>query len=40
MKIKLITVVSREAGSGARGAFEEIVGFQNRLVAGSTEIRH
>ena len=32
-----IAVVSREAGSGTRGAFEEIVGFQNRLVAGSTE---
>ncbi|MCL2764706.1 MAG: phosphate ABC transporter substrate-binding protein [Treponema sp.] len=32
-----IAVVSREAGSGTRGAFEEIVGFQGRLVAGANE---
>jgi phosphate transport system substrate-binding protein len=32
-----IAVVSREAGSGTRGAFEEIIGFQNRLVAGANE---
>ena len=32
-----IAVVSREAGSGTRGAFEEIVGFQDKLVAGATE---
>ena len=32
-----IAVVSREAGSGTRGAFEEIVGFQNKLVAGANE---
>ena len=32
-----IAVVSREAGSGTRGAFEEIVGFQGRLLAGANE---
>jgi len=32
-----IAVVSREAGSGTRGAFEELVGFQNKLLAGATE---
>ncbi|MCL2044049.1 MAG: phosphate ABC transporter substrate-binding protein [Treponema sp.] len=32
-----IAVISREAGSGTRGAFEEIVGFQDRLVAGANE---
>jgi len=32
-----IAVVSREEGSGTRGAFEEIVGFQGRLVAGANE---
>jgi len=31
-----IAVVSREAGSGTRGAFEELVGFKN-LVAGANE---
>ena len=32
-----IAVVSRESGSGTRGAFEEIVRFQDRLVSGATE---
>jgi len=32
-----IAVVSREAGSGTRGAFEEIIGFSGRLVAGANE---
>ncbi|MDR0315942.1 MAG: phosphate ABC transporter substrate-binding protein [Treponema sp.] len=32
-----IAVVSRESGSGTRGAFEELVGFQGKLVAGATE---
>jgi len=32
-----IAVVSREAGSGTRGAFEEIIGFQGRLLAGANE---
>ncbi|MCL2720965.1 MAG: phosphate ABC transporter substrate-binding protein [Treponema sp.] len=32
-----IAVISREAGSGTRGAFEEIVGFQGRLVARANE---
>jgi phosphate transport system substrate-binding protein len=32
-----IAVVSREPGSGTRGAFEEIVGFQDKLVLGATE---
>jgi phosphate transport system substrate-binding protein len=32
-----IAVVSREPGSGTRGAFEEIVKFQDKLVQGATE---
>jgi phosphate transport system substrate-binding protein len=32
-----IAVVSREPGSGTRGAFEEIVKFQDKLLAGATE---
>jgi len=32
-----IAVVSREAGSGTRGAFEEIIGFAGKLVAGANE---
>jgi len=32
-----IAVVSREAGSGTRGAFEEIIGFAGRLAAGANE---
>ncbi|MCL2440494.1 MAG: phosphate ABC transporter substrate-binding protein [Treponema sp.] len=32
-----IAVVSREEGSGTRGAFEEIVRFQGRLLAGANE---
>jgi phosphate transport system substrate-binding protein len=32
-----IAVVSREPGSGTRGAFEEIVKFQDRLVKGAIE---
>ena len=32
-----IAVISRESGSGTRGAFEEIVGFQGRLRAGANE---
>jgi phosphate transport system substrate-binding protein len=32
-----IAVVSREPGSGTRGAFEEIVKFQDKLVKGATE---
>jgi phosphate transport system substrate-binding protein len=32
-----IAVVSREEGSGTRNAFEELVGFQGRLVAGANE---
>ncbi|MDR0320740.1 MAG: phosphate ABC transporter substrate-binding protein [Treponema sp.] len=32
-----ITVISREEGSGTRGAFEELVGFQGRLLAGANE---
>ena len=32
-----IAVVSREAGSGTRGAFEEIIGFSGRLVPGANE---
>lgn len=31
-----IVVVSREDGSGTRGAFEELVGFENELVDGAT----
>jgi phosphate transport system substrate-binding protein len=32
-----IAVISREPGSGTRGAFEEIVKFQDRLVQGAVE---
>ena len=32
-----IAVISREEGSGTRGAFEELVGFQGKLLAGATE---
>jgi phosphate transport system substrate-binding protein len=32
-----IAVVSREEGSGTRGAFEELVGFQGKLLGGATE---
>jgi len=32
-----IAVISREQGSGTRGAFEEIVRFQGRLLAGANE---
>jgi phosphate transport system substrate-binding protein len=32
-----IAVVSREEASGTRGAFEELVGFQGKLVAGANE---
>jgi phosphate transport system substrate-binding protein len=32
-----IAVVSREPGSGTRGAFEEIVKFQDKLLPGATE---
>ena len=32
-----IAVVSREEGSGTRGAFEEIVGFQGKLLQGANE---
>jgi phosphate transport system substrate-binding protein len=32
-----IAVVSREPGSGTRGAFEEIAGFQDKLVNGAVE---
>ncbi|MDR2516817.1 MAG: phosphate ABC transporter substrate-binding protein [Spirochaetaceae bacterium] len=32
-----IAVISREEGSGTRGAFEELAGFQGRLVRGATE---
>jgi phosphate transport system substrate-binding protein len=32
-----VAVISREAGSGTRGAFEEIVGFPGRLLAGANE---
>ena len=32
-----IAVVSREEGSGTRGAFEELVGFQGKLVQGANE---
>jgi phosphate transport system substrate-binding protein len=32
-----IAVVSREPGSGTRGAFEEILGFQDQLVRGAIE---
>ena len=33
----LIAVVSREEGSGTRSAFEELAGFQDRLVRGANE---
>jgi phosphate transport system substrate-binding protein len=33
-----IAVVSREEGSGTRGAFEEIVGFQGKLLKGANEL--
>jgi phosphate transport system substrate-binding protein len=32
-----IAVISREEGSGTRGAFEELVGFQGRLLRGANE---
>ncbi|GHV95210.1 phosphate-binding protein [Spirochaetia bacterium] len=32
-----IAVVSREEGSGTRGAFEELLGFQGKLVAGANQ---
>jgi len=32
-----IAVVSRESGSGTRGAFEEIINFRDQLVSGATE---
>lgn len=32
-----IAVVSREPGSGTRGAFEEILGFEDQLIAGALE---
>jgi phosphate transport system substrate-binding protein len=32
-----IAVISREEGSGTRGAFEELAGFQGRLLAGANE---
>ncbi len=32
-----IAVVSREPGSGTRGAFEKIVGYKDQLVAGASE---
>jgi phosphate transport system substrate-binding protein len=32
-----IAVVSREEGSGTRGAFEELVGFQGKLLKGANE---
>lgn len=33
-----IAVISREEGSGTRGAFEEIVGFQGKLLAGANQL--
>jgi len=33
-----IAVVSREEGSGTRGAFEELVGFQGRLLANANQL--
>ena len=33
-----IAVVSREEGSGTRGAFEEIAGFQGKLLAGANQL--
>jgi len=32
-----IAVISREEGSGTRGAFEELAGFQGKLLAGANE---
>jgi len=32
-----IALISREAGSGTRGAFEEIIGFAGKLAAGANE---
>ncbi len=32
-----IAVISREPGSGTRGAFEEFVGYEDQLVAGASE---
>ena len=32
-----IAVISREEGSGTRGAFEELVGFQGKLLSGANE---
>ena len=36
-KSGMIAVISREEGSGTRGAFEELVGFQGKLRAGANE---
>ena len=36
-KIGKIAVISREEGSGTRGAFEELVGFQGKLLQGANE---
>jgi len=33
-----IAVISREEGSGTRGAFEELVGFQGRLLANANQL--
>ena len=33
-----IAVVSREEGSGTRGAFEEIIGFSGKLLAGANQL--
>ena len=33
-----IAVVSREEGSGTRGAFEELAGFQGKLLAGANQL--
>jgi len=33
-----IAVVSREEGSGTRGAFEELVGFQNKLLGNANQL--
>jgi phosphate transport system substrate-binding protein len=37
-KTGAIAVISRESGSGTRGAFEEILGFQDQLVASASTI--
>ena len=37
-KTGAIAVISRESGSGTRGAFEEILGFQDQLVSGASII--